>query len=294
MSESSSRHPDPVPSADPRVGAAHADRNLPRRYWRRLVGELRALVADSLGAWRSGGRPWFAVVACVLTAAVAALWREPHGRAVMMNMGDAYARQPLGAELARVPGSVFVPTFDLPWWGAVVQLAAVLGVAEILMGRRGLTVVGGLGQLASTMLARVMVTYGAAVPLGLLLSQAGVVDTGSSGITTAVGVWLLARRRAYATLSAVIVLLTVAAVVQPDIDGREHAIAMLVGLAIAAVQSGYEFWKRRLATVQAFSRLAPQLAEPLALADHTAVGVHDAVTSDRAVPMPSRSCNDVS
>ena len=82
-------------------------------------------------------------------------------------------------------------SLDLPWWGAVVQLAAVLGVAEILMGRRGLTVVGGLGQLASTMLARVMVTYGAAVPLGLPLSQAGVVDTGPYPFWR----WLLASSR---------------------------------------------------------------------------------------------------
>ena len=294
MPESSSRHPEPVPSADPRADVVHADRNLPRRYWRLLVGELRALVTDSLGAWRSGGRPWFAVVACLLSAAVAALWREPHGRAVMMNVGDAYARQPLGAELARVPGSVFVPTFDLPWWGAIVQLAAVLGVAEILMGRRGLTVVGGLGQLASTMLARVMVTYGAAVPLGLPLSQAGVVDTGPSGITTAVGVWLLARRRGYATLSAVIVVLTVAAVVQPNIDGREHATAMLVGLAIAVAQSCCESWKRLHAVGPAFNATSLQLPEPRDPADCTTGGEREAVPSDHAVPTLRRSYKVVS
>ena len=294
MPESSSRRPDPVPSADPRADVVHANRNLPRRYGLRLAAELRELVADSLGAWRSGGRPWFAVIACLLTAAVAALWREPHGRAVMMNVGDAYARQPLGAELARVPGSVFVPTFDLPWWGAVVQLAAVLGVAEILMGRRGLTVVGGLGQLASTMLARVMVTYGAAVPLGLPLSQAGVVDTGPSGITTAVGVWLLARRRAYATLSAVIIVLTVAAVVQRNIDGREHAIAMLVGLAMAAAQSGCEIWKRRHAAARAFRPTTVQLGEPQELAGYHVACARHLVSPCRAIPRPRRSCKEVS
>ena len=104
--------------------------------------------------------------------------------------------------------SVFLPTFDLPWWAAVIQVAAVLGVAELLLGRPGLTLVGGVGQFASTMLARVMIIYGAAVHIGLPLSQAGILDTGPSGITTAIGAWLLARRHAYATLALLMVALT--------------------------------------------------------------------------------------
>jgi hypothetical protein len=125
------------------------------------------------------------------------------------------------------------------------------------------------------------------------LSQAGVVDTGPSGITTAVGVWLLARRRAYATLSAVIVVLMIAAVVQPDIDGREHAIAMFVGVAIAAMQSACELWKRRHAVAPAINASSLQLPEPRNPADDIAGDVREAMTSGHPIPRPRRSCKEV-
>jgi hypothetical protein len=109
-----------------------------------------------------------------------------------------------------------------------------------------------------------------------------------------VGVWLLARRRAYATLSAVIVVLTVAAVVQPNIDGREHATAMLVGLAIAVAQSCCESWKRGHAVGPAFNATSLQLPEPRDPADCTTGGEREAVPSDHAVPTLRRSYKVVS
>jgi hypothetical protein len=213
------------------------------RYARQLFIELRTLLADVRQAWRSGRRPWLATAACLLILAVSAAWHEPRGRGALTRVGDVYARQPLKVEIARLPASVFFPTFDLPWWGAVIQVAAVLGVAELLLGRRGLTVVGGLAQFASTMIARVMIIYGASVHVGLPLSQAGVLDTGPSGITTAIGAWLLARRRAYATLTLLMAVLTIAAVLQPDIDGREHETAMAVGVVVAVAQAGFRRWR---------------------------------------------------
>jgi hypothetical protein len=208
-----------------------------RRYAQRLLDELRSLLVDVRVAWQSGRRPWLATLACLLIAAVSGAWHEPQSHAALLKVGDAYAGQPLHTELVHVPASVFLPTFDLPWWAAVIQVAAVLGVAELLLSRGGLTVVGGLAQFASTMLARVMIIYGAAVHIGLPLSQAGILDTGPSGITTAIGAWLLARRRAYATLALLFTGLTVAAFIQPNIDGREHETAMLVGILVAALQA---------------------------------------------------------
>jgi hypothetical protein len=193
--------------------------------------------------------PWLATLACLIIAGVYGAWDEPQSHEALVRVGDAYAGQPLSVELVRVPASVFLPTFDLPWWGAVIQVAAVLGVAELLLGRPGLTVVGSLAQFASTMLARVMIIYGAAVHIGLPLSQAGILDTGPSGITTAIGAWLLARRHAYATLALLMVALTVAAFVQPNIDGREHETAMFVGILAAALQA-------RIGTRSEFRRVA--------------------------------------
>jgi hypothetical protein len=209
-----------------------------RRYLRRLLDELQSLLRDVGAAWQSGRRPWLATLACVLIAGVYGAWHEePQSHQALVKVGDVYAGQPLHVELVRVPASVFLPTFDLPWWAAVIQVAAVLGVAELLLGRPGLTLVGGLAQFASTLLARVMIIYGAAVHIGLPLSQAGILDTGPSGITTAIGAWLLARRHAYATLTLLMTALTIAAFVQPNIDGREHETAMFVGIIAALLQA---------------------------------------------------------
>jgi hypothetical protein len=203
----------------------------------RLYTELRVLLVDALDAWRSGRRPWLATAACLLTVAVAGAFHAPTSREVLVKVGDVYAGQPLTAELVRVPGSVFFPTFDLPWWAAVIQVAAVLGFAEVLLGRVSMTLVGGMAQFASTLTARVMIVYGAAVHIGLPLSQLGVLDTGPSGITTAIGAWLLTRRGANATLTLLMVGLTVASFIQPNIDGREHETAMIVGILAAAIQA---------------------------------------------------------
>lgn len=219
-----------------------------KRYLDQLCAELRALLDDVYRAWRSGRRPWLATAACLLILAISAAWHEPRGRGTLVKVGDVYARQPLKVELTRLPASIFFPTFDLPWWGAVVQVAAVLGVAELLFGRRGLTAVGGLAQFASTLVARVMIVYGASVHVGLPLSQAGVLDTGPSGVTTAIGAWLLTRRRAYATLTVLMVALTIAAVLQPNIDGREHETAMVVGILVARAQSLVSRWRPAAAT----------------------------------------------
>ncbi len=209
-----------------------------RRYLRRLLDELQSLLRDVGAAWQSGRRPWLATLACLLIAGVYGAWHEePQSHQTLVRVGDAYAGQPLHVELVRVPASVFLPTFDLPWWAAVIQVAAVLGVAELLLGRPGLTLVGGLAQFASTLLARVMIIYGASVHIGLPLSQAGILDTGPSGITTAIGAWLLARRHAYATLTLLVAALTVAAFVQPNIDGREHETALFVGIMAALLQA---------------------------------------------------------
>ena len=228
-----------------------------RRYLWRLRDELQSLLRDVDAAWRSGRRPWLATLACLLIAGVYGAWHEPQSHEALVRVGDAYAGQPLNAELVRVPASVFLPTFDLPWWAAVIQVAAVLGVAELLLGRPGLTLVGGLAQFASTMLARVMIIYGAAVHIGLPLSQAGILDTGPSGITTAIGAWLLARRHAYATLALLMTALTVAAFMQPNIDGREHETAMFVGIIAALLQARIaEHRRRRLKGQASISNLS--------------------------------------
>jgi hypothetical protein len=200
-------------------------------------GELAALLGDAGRAWRAGRRPWIAAAMCLLAAACAVAERFAGARAALGRAGDVYARLPLGSEVARMPLSVFLPTADLPVWAAVAQIAAVVGIAELVVGRVSTAVVAGAGQVLSTLAARCLIALGPAVVLGLPLSQAGVLDTGPSGISTALGGWLLARRGAYASLTLLTVAIGFAAVVQFNLDGREHATALVVGVGVAVLQS---------------------------------------------------------
>ena len=214
-----------------------ANPRLLARLASRLRYELASLVADARHAWRMGRRPWIAGAMCVLSAACALAERFSAARPALARAGDVYANLPVENELVRMPLSVFLPTADLPLWGAVLQTAVVVGLAELVAGRLGTIVVASAGQLLSTLTSRYLIALGTAVLIGLPLSQAGVLDTGPSGISTAVGGWLLARRGAYASLALLILAIAAAAAIQTNLDGREHAAALAVGVAAAGVQA---------------------------------------------------------
>jgi hypothetical protein len=156
---------------------------------------------------------------------------------MLARAGGVYADLPLTQELARLPLSAFLPTGDLPLWGALLQIAVVVGLAELVIGPISTIAVAAAGQILSTLTSRYLIALGTAVLIGLPLSQAGVLDTGPSGISTAVGGWLLARRGAYASLALLVVAIAAAAALQSNLDGREHAAALAVGVGAAAIQA---------------------------------------------------------
>lgn len=201
----------------------------------RMGYELGGLVTDTGEAWRAGRRPWAAIAMCVLSAACALADEFSAARPTLAHLGDVYASLPIANELARLPLSAFLPTADLPLWAAILQTALVIGIAEMLLGRLATVCVASAGQLLSTMSSRYLIALGTAVLIGLPLGQAGVLDTGPSGMSTAVGGWLLARRGAYMSLALLVLAMAAAAALQPNLDGREHAAALAVGLGAGVV-----------------------------------------------------------
>jgi len=214
-----------------------ANVRLPREALGRLRRELAGLLGDARQAWREGRRPWMAFSMCLLSAACAAADQFASMQPLLTRIGGVYADLPVTKELARLPLSAFLPTADLPLWGALLQTAVVIGLAELVIGPISTVLVASAGQLLSTMTSRYLIALGTAVVIGLPLSQAGVLDTGPSGISTAVGGWLLARRGAYASLALLVVAIAAAAVLQSNLDGREHATALAVGIGAAVIQA---------------------------------------------------------
>lgn len=195
--------------------------------------EIARLFRAALVSLRSGRRPWLACVAWILAVA-ATLADRGSTRHLLLSGGGVRANLPLWQEIIRLPVSAFVPTPELPLIGAVAQLLIVFSLGEVLLGRRATLLVAALGQLVSSLAARVMILAGTAAMVGLPASQAAVLDTGPSGMTTAVGAWLLVRTRCYGCLTVLGLAIGSLAVAQDNLDGREHFVAYIVGVLTAA------------------------------------------------------------
>jgi hypothetical protein len=200
---------------------------------RRPGAELWSIWELALVRVRAGGRPVMAAGAGLLCVAGDAAYTSPGLRHIAMAGGAVTAALPLRIELARLAGSALLPTAELPLPLAVIQVVLVLGLAQLVLGRCATAAVAITAQVASTLFARLLVGVGTAAVLGLPAGQAGVLDTGPSAITAAVGSWLLLRTRAYWCLGMLGAALTIAATLQDNIDGREHLAAFGCGVLAA-------------------------------------------------------------
>lgn len=219
--------------------------------WQRIVirpaDELWAIGERAVSAYRAGRLPMLAITAGLLSVAGYVMYSTRPLRHLAIAAGAVSADQPLHLEFVRVPGSAFLPTPNLPLPLAVMQILVVLGIAELVTGARATATVAVAGHVASTLLARLLFMSATPGVIALPLGQARILDTGPSAMTTAVGTWLLLRYRAYASVGMLAAGLTIAAVLQDNVDGREHLAAFAIG-ALATVLPGQI---RRLADVVA-------------------------------------------
>lgn len=195
--------------------------------------ELSRVLAAAQTQWQARRRPVLALGAAGLCIATTASYASAALRPDVVEAGGVRARLPIGTELARLPLSAFVPTVELPLLAAAVQVLVVVGLAEVLLGRLATLAVAVASQVLCTLLGRVLVEHGE-----LPIAQAGLLDTGPSVITTALGAWLLLRYRAYWCLILLAGALLVGAALQDNLDGREHLGAVLCGLALPALGRG--------------------------------------------------------
>jgi hypothetical protein len=214
-------------------------------------GEITRLWVATRSGWANGARPWLGVALALACVAVTILLHFHVWRPELWQSGDVHANLPLSRELDRLPMSLFMPTAYLPLWGAILQLVAVLGLGELILGRSVTVVVAAAGHVGSTLLARLLLATSFAHLLGLTGAMAHVIDTGPSGATTAVGACLLVSLRMNRTALLLTLSLAIAAVVAPGLDGVEHAGALLIGL-VAGIALGW-FYVR-----------APRRSRPLA------------------------------
>jgi lysyl-tRNA synthetase, class II len=142
------------------------------------------------------------------------------------------ANQPLLGSLLRVPLSLLVPAPGLPVWGAVLQVAVIGSLGEIVLGRRRFVGLALATQYIATMAGRVAAWIGHGHPYGLRPAAAFVRDTGPSAAVVAIGVAVAVLIGARRTAAVVITLLLVEIVGLHTLAGREHLAAIVVGLMV--------------------------------------------------------------
>lgn len=197
---------------------------------RGLKGEFTRLWVATRAGWTNGARPWLGILLALACVAVTILLHLHAWRPELWRSGDVHASLPLSTELARLPMSLFMPTAYLPLWGAILQLVAVIGLGELILGRSVTVLVAAAGHVGSTLFARLLLATSFAHLLGLTPAMAHVIDTGPSGASTAVGACLLFSLRMNRTAALLTLSLALAAIVAPGLDGIEHAGALLIGL----------------------------------------------------------------
>jgi hypothetical protein len=232
-----------LPATDVRVGS-DVDRTgtelkkggvaLSGRPARRPV-ELRQLLTASRAGWSRGQRPWVALGLSLATIVVYLLVRSPTVGTTVWRAGDVYAALPLATELRRLPMSLLLPTPYLPEWGAVAQLLVVIGLGELLLGRWLTVIVATVGHVGATLAARLALDVGQGTLLGLSPALARALDTGPSAAATAVGACVLVVVGMYRCTALLTISLLIAALVVPGIDGLEHMVALLSGLAVGVL-----------------------------------------------------------
>ncbi len=195
-----------------------------------LIREFVRLWLLARFAWSHGARPWLGLATASACVLVEVFLHFHVLRPLLWRSGDVYAALPLTSELARLPMSLLFPAAYLPLWAACAQLAVVIGLGEMILGRWLTVFVAVVAHFGSTLVARFLLLSVHAHVFGLAPGLARVLDTGPSAATTAVGACLLIAARMHRTAALLCLGLLIAAIAAPGLDAVEHTTALVWGL----------------------------------------------------------------
>lgn len=196
-----------------------------------LAGEADRVFRPVLAELRSRGpRAVPLALGCAaLVAAFALLQHTDPGWWLVEHVAAVYQALPVWLIVLRLPLSMFAPAPDLPAWGAVAQVLVVFAVAEIQLGRWRTLLVAVCTNALTTLSARLMWIAGAALGVGTPQIDAYELDTGPSTVVVALSVYVLLRCRAYTLLAATVLAMALETVLLPNLAGREHLVAVVLG-----------------------------------------------------------------
>lgn len=245
-----------------------------------LVSPWRALRADGLRAFPL-------TLSCTALIGLFALMQHTaSGWWVVEHAAGVYQALPLPLILLRLPLSMFAPAPDLPAWGAMVQVLIVFGFSEIHLGRARTLITAVWVNGLTTVSTRVMVIVGLHLAIGTPQVDQYELDTGPSTAVVALSVYVALACRAYVILVITVGAMAGEAVLLPNLAGREHLVALALGVGAYLIGERVPPRARRtrLISIHTGAASPPTLTTTATSTTATATATGAAATSTPAAP----------
>jgi hypothetical protein len=205
---------------------------------RTLRGEWHGIVVDPVRRLVRRGLSGL-VLASVAAFGVIffhAVAQHRQGETAVRILGGVQGDLPLWLALLRTPVSLYVPALDLPVWAGITQLFVAFALAELTLGRRRTLFISYAATLAGTLLVRLMLAMGPGWwGLGLPPGIGHVLDTGPSAAVVGLFTYLSVVRRAPVVFFLTGGSMVAESLVEPNLAGREHLIAVAAVSVLALV-----------------------------------------------------------
>jgi lysyl-tRNA synthetase, class II len=199
-----------------------------------LGNEVRALVGSIRARWALEG--WrgitVALAGAFLIAFTTLVRATGFGVGVLDKATELRPDLPFLTWLFRVPGSLVAPAPRLPVWGSVGQVLIVVGMAELLLGRKRTLTIAIIAQFVTSLAGRVLVQLADHSIVYLPGAQLIVRDTGPSTAVVALALAVAFAHRLKILGCLVASGLLLDAITTTSLAGYEHLFAVGCGVGL--------------------------------------------------------------
>jgi hypothetical protein len=199
------------------------------RAARWLCGELDKVFGPAVEAVRrrQWHRFWLGAVASLIVIALGCAFRTRWGHAFIESYAITRPGDGWGTVALRLPLSMFAPAALLPFWFAIVQVGAVYGLAQSILGWRRTILVAMAGHVLATCSAHLWILLGR--PLGVGHGYDNFGDAGPSVAVVTVIAYIAAVRGAYWLVGVLVAYDVIEIAVFNGLSQREHMLGVAVG-----------------------------------------------------------------
>jgi hypothetical protein len=171
---------------------------------------------------------------------------RPTGLDFVQAVAGVHQGEHLWEVLLQLPLSMFAPAPMLPAWGAMLQVFVAFGISECWLGWRKMLAIAVLTSAVTSMAARLMVAISMSWYIGTPEIDNWQLDTGPSVGVVSLLIYLALRLRTYWIVALTAVSMGGEAALLPNLAGREHLVAISLGvITYLLLDMAWPAWRRR-------------------------------------------------